>query len=56
MTNAGLLKDLADVQELIKALRLPESFAGKLNPYTQDKFKELWHAVSENASKDSTVD
>ncbi len=42
MTNPGRLKDLADVLELIKAIDLPVDFANQLNPYVQDKFKELW--------------
>ena len=42
MTNSGRLKDLADVQELIKALRLPIDFEDQLVPYVRDKFRELW--------------
>jgi len=42
MTNPGRLKDLADVQELIKALRLPTSFGEQLNPFVRPKFLELW--------------
>ena len=42
MTNTGRLKDLADVQELIKALRLPIDFEDQLVPYVRDKFRELW--------------
>jgi hypothetical protein len=42
MTNPGRLKDLADVQEMIRALNLPADFADRLNPYVSEKFKELW--------------
>ena len=42
MTGQGRLKDLADVQEMIKLLRLPEEFAENLHPYVQDKFREIW--------------
>jgi len=42
MTGRGRLKDLADVQELIKALDLPKNFAESLNSYVRDKFTELW--------------
>ena len=42
MTNPGRLKDLADVQELIKLLRLPREFADQLNLYVRDKFREVW--------------
>jgi len=46
MTNAGRLKDLADVQELIRILKLPRDTAQKLNPYVQPKFLELWDALA----------
>jgi hypothetical protein len=42
MSNAGRLKDLADVQELIKARRLPREYADGLNPFVREKFSELW--------------
>ncbi len=42
MTNTNRLKDLADVQEVIKTLRLPIEFANQLNPYVREKFRELW--------------
>jgi hypothetical protein len=43
MTNAGRMKDLTDVLELIKLLNLPAEFAEKLNPYVREKFLELWN-------------
>ena len=42
MTNAGRLKDLSDVIELIKTLNLPLEFANQLNEFVQGKYKELW--------------
>jgi len=39
------LKDLADVQELIKLRGLDSSFAENLNPYVRAKFRELQGAV-----------
>ncbi|MDB5344587.1 MAG: hypothetical protein JWP89_2964 [Schlesneria sp.] len=42
MTNPHRLKDLADVQELTKALQLPIDFADQLDPYVQQKFRDLW--------------
>jgi hypothetical protein len=39
------LKDLADVQELIRVLRLPEAFADQLDPSVRDKFRELRSAL-----------
>jgi hypothetical protein len=48
MTNPGRLKDLGDVQELIRALSLPMGFADNLNPFVQDKYRELCGAVRDN--------
>lgn len=48
MTNLGRLKDLADVQELIKALVLPADFADQLNPYVRDKYLELWQGIRDS--------
>ena len=45
MTNPGRLKDLGDVQEMIRILELPEEFAEQLNPFVQAKYRELWTAV-----------
>jgi hypothetical protein len=45
-TAAHRVKDLGDVQELIRTLSLPKSFGESLNPYVRDKFYELWDAVA----------
>lgn len=45
MTNPGRLKDLADVQELIRTLRLGPDFAERLSPFVRGKFLELRDAV-----------
>lgn len=41
------LKDLADVQELIRVLNLPRDLTSKLNPHVQGKYVELWDAVAQ---------
>lgn len=46
MTAPDRLKDLADVQELIKIQSLPADFASRLDAYVRDKFLELHQAVS----------
>jgi predicted nucleotidyltransferase len=46
MTASDRLKDLADVQELIKARNLTPDFATRLNPYVREKFVELSEAVA----------
>lgn len=40
-SDPGRLKDLADVQELTRALRLPRDFALRLDPSVRAKFEEL---------------
>lgn len=46
MTNPGRLKDLADVQEVIRALQLPkDELAAELNPFVQPKYREIWDAT-----------
>ncbi len=50
MTNPGRLKDLGDVQELIRVLGLPLDFAQQLNPYVCPKYEELWRGLEADAS------
>jgi Nucleotidyl transferase AbiEii toxin, Type IV TA system len=47
MTAPDRLKDLADVQELIKARGITSDFAQALNPYVREKFLELYRAVEQ---------
>lgn len=47
MTAPHRLKDLADVQEVIKIKSLTAEFAEKLNPFMCEKFLELQKAVAE---------
>ncbi|MBD0372979.1 MAG: hypothetical protein ICV60_19200 [Pyrinomonadaceae bacterium] len=51
MTAPDRLKDLADVQELIKARHLTSDFAERLNPYVREQYLKLWRAV-EQAKED----
>ncbi len=44
MSNAGRMKDLSDIQELIKAAKLPRELASQLNPYVRDEYDRLWQA------------
>jgi len=50
MTAPDRLKDLADVQEMIKIRSLDGEFADKLNPYVQEKYFELLEAVERGRS------
>jgi hypothetical protein len=45
MTAAHRLKDLADVQELIRITALPEALARELHSYVREKYRELWRSV-----------
>ena len=49
MTNPGRLRDLADVQELIRVRKLPVKFAGRLSPFVRERFVELWRGIHEGA-------
>jgi len=42
MTVSGRRKDLADVQEVIRFLKLEREFQLKLDPYVRDQFLQLW--------------
>jgi hypothetical protein len=48
MSNAGRIKDLGDVQELIRTLNLTRSYAEKFNPYVESEFLKLWEGVQES--------
>jgi hypothetical protein len=50
MSAPDRLKDLADVQELIKIRKLDAEFGSKLNPYVRDKYHELEEAVRKSTS------
>ena len=50
MTAPDRLKDLADVQELIKIRGLSSDFAEKLNPYVRERYLELLEAVERGRS------
>jgi hypothetical protein len=45
LTSPGRLKDLADVQELIRARDLPLEMRDQLDPYVRDKYTELWEGT-----------
>lgn len=50
MSAPDLLKDLADVQELIKIRKLDADFESKLDPYVREKYRELETAVRNSTS------
>lgn len=52
MTAPDRLKDLGDIQELIKIKDLDESFAELLDPFVQEKFVELARGVAAARSLD----
>jgi hypothetical protein len=47
MTAPHRLKDLADVQEAIRALELPLTFGAKLDPSVRGEYERLWHTVND---------
>ncbi len=48
LTNPLRLKDIADVQELIRLLKLPSGLADQLDPSVRGKFLELWTLIQRN--------
>jgi hypothetical protein len=52
MTNPGRLRDLADVQELIRILGLDEHTADELHPYVRERFLELFDAVRSDVRRE----
>jgi len=46
MTAPDRLRDLADVQEVIRLVKLDRGFAERLDPYVRGKFLELYEAVA----------
>jgi hypothetical protein len=42
MTNINRLKDIADIQELIKAIHPPRNLADRLHEFVRSKYLELW--------------
>jgi len=47
MTAPHRLKDLADVQELIRIRQLPPEFTERLDPYVRGKFLELYETIKQ---------
>jgi hypothetical protein len=48
MTNPGRRKDLGDVQELIRELKLPLELSSQLNPFVQSTYNQIWNEVRSN--------
>jgi hypothetical protein len=45
ITGQGRTRDIADVEELIKLLNLPESLTDSLHPFSRDKYIEIWRKL-----------
>jgi hypothetical protein len=45
LTAADRLKDLADVQELIKVVKLPRELGEQLDPSVRDEYYRMWDAA-----------
>lgn len=45
MNNPGRVKDLGDVQEIIRVQHLPATFADQLNPFVRDQYLVLWRGL-----------
>jgi hypothetical protein len=49
LSAAHRLKDIADTQEMIRALNLPLALADKLDISVRDEYIRLWHTVHDAA-------
>jgi hypothetical protein len=49
LTNPDRMKDLADVQELIRHAALPLEMSEDLDPMVQGKYVEIWRATRREA-------
>ena len=52
LTAPDRLKDLADVQEVIRIGQLPRALAADLDRFVRDKYLELWDAVQGRRDED----
>jgi hypothetical protein len=50
LTHPLRLKDIADIQELIRVLKLPLDLADRLDPFAQHKYRELWTLLASQPS------
>ena len=48
-------KDITDVVEVVKMLRLPEAMADQLNPFVRERYREIWQGL-EAARKQREAD
>ncbi len=55
MTAGDRLKDLADVQELIKIKKLDSLFADKLDEFVRSKYLELWQSAEDGRARETEV-
>jgi hypothetical protein len=46
MTGKARSKDLGDVEELIRVLKLPKDFSSQLDPYVAPLFREKWDEIN----------
>lgn len=46
MTNPNRLRDLSDVQDMIRALSLPRELGEQLDPFVRAKYLEFWDNLS----------
>ncbi len=53
ISNPGRLKDLGDVQEVIRTLGLGEDFAGRMDPYVRDMYLKLLDGVRKGGDQDA---
>jgi len=53
MSNPGRLKDLADIQELMRSIGLDAGFADRLDPYVREMYLKLLDGVRKGGDQDA---
>ncbi|MBX7193908.1 MAG: nucleotidyltransferase family protein [Sandaracinaceae bacterium] len=55
MSNPDRLKDLADVQELVRHIGLGRELGDELDPTVRDKYQEIWSATRRPSDDDDDL-
>lgn len=45
ITEPGRMKDLADVQEMVRILNLPREMSEQIHPFVRNRYVEIWQAT-----------
>lgn len=55
ISASDLLKDLADVQELIRVLNLSMEMASQLDDSVREEYQKLWYAIEQSRQRNFEI-